>query len=103
MKIIVDGELRDATPEEEAYLAQYQPTPQPVESVSSRQFKLQLLSQGLLDQVEAWVKSQSRDVQISYETSSTFVRSAPMMAEGFSTMGFTDQQVDDFFTAASQL
>ncbi len=75
----------------------------PVESVSARQFKLQLLAAGLLDQVDAWVKTQSHAVQIAYEYSGSFVRTEPMMAAGFAAMGFTDQQIDDFFTAASKL
>ncbi len=72
-------------------------------SVSARQFKLQLLAAGLLDQVDAWVKTQSQAVQIAYEYSGSFVRTEPMMAAGFAAMGFTDQQIDDFFTAASKL
>lgn len=72
-------------------------------SVSSRQFKLQLLAAGLLDQVDAWISSQSKAVQIAYEYSGSFVRTEPMMAAGFAAMGFTDQQIDDFFTAAAAL
>ena len=72
-------------------------------SVSSRQFRLQLLAAGLLDQVNAWVKTQSQEVQLSYEYSGTFVRSEQMMTEGFTALNFTDQQIDDFFTAAAKL
>jgi hypothetical protein len=79
------------------------PPAPPVDSVSSRQFKLQLLAAGLLDQVDAWIATQSKAIQIAYEYSGTFVRSAPMMADGFAAMGFTDQQIDDFFIAASKL
>jgi hypothetical protein len=78
------------------------PTPL-VTSVSARQFKLQLLAAGLLDQVETWIASQSKAVQIAYEYSGTFVRSEPMMASGFAAMGFTDVQIDAFFEGASQL
>lgn len=73
------------------------------ESVSSRQFKLQLLATGLLDQVDAWIAGQTKAVQLAYEYSGSFVRSSPMMTEGFQAMGFTDQQIDAFFTAASKL
>lgn len=103
MKIIIDGILRDATPEEEADLLDYREITPPVESVSSRQFKLQLLAAGLLDQVDAWIATQPKAVQIAYEYSGSFVRSEPMMATGFQAMGFTDQQIDDFYTAASKL
>lgn len=70
-------------------------------SVTSRQFKLQLLSLGILDQVDKWVSQQSREVQIAYEYSGLFVRSEPMMAMGFQALGFAEQQVDEFFRAAS--
>lgn len=79
------------------------PTAPPVDVVSARQFKLQLLASGLLDQVDAWIASQSKAVQIAYEYSGTFVRTEPMMAAGFAAMGFTEEQIDGFFTAASQL
>ncbi|NTJ65047.1 hypothetical protein G6M50_29150 [Agrobacterium rhizogenes] len=72
-------------------------------AVSSRQFELQFLAAGLLDQVDAWVSSQSKAVQIAYEYSGSFVRTEPMMAAGFAALGFTDQQIDDFFTAAAAL
>lgn len=76
---------------------------QPVDSVSARQFKLQLLASGLLDPVNQWISSQSQDVQISYEYSGTFVKDSPMMLAGFAAMGFTGDQVDEFFRQASTL
>ncbi|RUM02371.1 hypothetical protein EEQ99_11525 [Rhizobium anhuiense] len=75
----------------------------PVASASARQFKLQLFAFGLLDQVEAWIATQSKAVQIADEYSGTFVRTEPMMAAGFAAMGFTDPQIDEFFTAAAAL
>lgn len=74
-----------------------------VDAVSARQFKLQLLAAGLLDQVDAWVAQQARDVRIAYEYSGTFVKDSPMMAAGFAAMGFTQQQIDAFFSAAARL
>jgi len=97
---LAEEELSDDDP---AILAFLNPPPPPVESVSARQFKLQLLAAGLLDQVDAWIASQSVAVQIAYEYSGSFVRTEPMMASGFAAMSFTDQQIDDFFTAASKL
>ncbi|MDR7032925.1 hypothetical protein [Mesorhizobium sp. BE184] len=73
------------------------------DSVSARQFKLQLLSAGLLASVEAWIGSQGQAVQIAYDNSGFFVRSEPMMQSGFAALGFTDQQIDDFFRAAVAL
>lgn len=80
------------------------PAPPPVpDRVTARQFKLQLLAAGLLDQVEAWIASQSQAVQIAYANSGTFVRDEPMMQSGFAALGFTSDQIDAFFTAASAL
>lgn len=73
------------------------------ESVSARQFKLQLLASGLLDAVESFVSAQSRAVQIAYENSGSFVRTEPMMLAGFTALGFDDGQIDAFFVAASGL
>lgn len=74
-----------------------------VVSVSARQLKLQLLATGMIDAVDAWVAQQDRATRISYEYSGSFAKSSPMMQAGFAAMGFSSQQVDDFFTAASAL
>jgi hypothetical protein len=81
------------------------PPPSPVvpERVTARQFKLQLLAAGLLDQVEAWVASQDQAVQIAYANSGTFLRTEPMMQTGFQALGFTAAQIDAFYVAAAAL
>lgn len=71
--------------------------------VTARQFKLQLLADGILDQVEGWIATQSQAVQIAYANSGTFVRDEPMMQAGFAALGFTPEQVDAFFMAADRL
>lgn len=73
------------------------------ESVSARQFKLQLLEAGLLDQVNTWIATQPQAVQIAYEYSSTFNRAEPIMQLGFEGLGVTPEQIDAFFIAASRL
>lgn len=73
------------------------------DAVTARQFKLQLLAAGLLDQVDAWISTQDRATQVAYEYSGTFVRNEQMMQAGFEAMGFTPQQVSAFFVAASKL
>ncbi|TIP03900.1 MAG: hypothetical protein E5X72_14265 [Mesorhizobium sp.] len=73
------------------------------ERVSARRFRMQLRIAGLVDQVKAWVATQDPLVQDAFEYSGEFVRSEPMMAAGFAAMGFTPEQVDDFFVAASKL
>lgn len=79
------------------------PAPPVPDRVTSRQFKLQLLADGYLDAVEAWIATQDRAVQIAYANSGTFVRDEPMMQAGFAALGFTPAQGDDFFTAAAAL
>lgn len=91
------------TPVSDEELAEFLNAPKAVETVSARQFKLQLLAAGLLDQVDAWIATQSKAVQIAYEYSGTFVRTEPMMAAGFAAMGFTEEQIDAFFNAAAEL
>lgn len=71
--------------------------------VTARQFKLQLLADGILDQVEGWIATQSQAVQIAYANSGTFVRDEPMMQAGFAALGFTEQHIDAFFMAAAAL
>lgn len=73
------------------------------QAVSARQFKLQLLAAGLLEQVEAWVATQGAAVRIAFDASGSFVRSEPMMASGFAALGFAPEQIDAFFVAASKL
>lgn len=77
--------------------------PRVPESVSARQFKLQLLAAGLLDDVEAWITAQDRAIQIAYANSGSFVRTEPMMQAGFAALGFAEEQIDAFFTAATAL
>jgi hypothetical protein len=99
-----DGDIELTGAEEAAFLATLPVASPPViESVSARQFKLQLLAAGLLDQVDTWIASRPRAVQIAYEYSGSFVRDEPMMAAGFKAMGSTDAQIDEFFEAAAKL
>ncbi|EXL09574.1 hypothetical protein [Aquamicrobium defluvii] len=79
------------------------PAPPAPDRVTARQFKLQLLADGILDQVEGWIATQSQAVQIAYANSGTFVRDEPMMQAGFAALGFTPEQIDAFFTAADRL
>lgn len=70
--------------------------------VTSRQFKLQLLAEDLLDDVEAWVAAQGKAIQLAYDNSGTFARDEPMMQAGFRALGFPPEQIDAFFSAASK-
>lgn len=86
------------------------PPPPVPDRITSRQFKLQLLAfpaigggETLLDDVEAWIGTQSRAAQVAFENSGTFARTEPMMQAGFAALGFSEGQIDAFFTAASAL
>lgn len=87
----------------EAHVRSSEPAPAaPPDRVSARQFKLQLLAEGLLDQVEAWVASQGKAIQLAYDNSNEFVRDEPMMQAGFAALKFPPEQVLAFFSAASK-
>jgi len=75
--------------------------PPPPDRVTSRQFKLQLLEDGLLADVEAWIATQDQATQIVWDCAGTFVRTDDMMQDGFAAMGFTDAQVDEFMLKAA--
>ena len=53
--------------------------------------------------MDGWIANQGKAVPIDYEYSGTFVRSEPVMASGSAAMGFTEEQIDAFFTEASLL
>lgn len=87
----------------EAHMKASEPAPPPpIDRVTSRQFKLQLLAEGLLDHVEGWVASQGKAIQLAYDNSGTFARDEPMMQAGFKALGFPPEQIDAFFSAASK-
>lgn len=71
--------------------------------VSANQFGKQLVIAGIFNQVQAWVAQQDTATQWSFNRSATFVRTDPMMQSGFAELGFTVEQIDEFFLAASKL
>lgn len=95
-----EEELPDDHPDVVAY---FNPAPAIPDRVTARQFKLQLLADGLLDPVEAWIASQDRAIQVAYANSGTFVRDEPMLQAGFSGLGLTEEQGDAFFLAAASI
>lgn len=80
-----------------------EPTIPVPDAVSRRQFKLQLEISGLTAPVSAWVAAQSTLIQIAFAESGSFLRSDPMLQQGFVGLGFTEQQIDEFFIAAGNL
>ncbi|MDV4183258.1 hypothetical protein R1521_32680 [Rhizobium brockwellii] len=98
-----EGRAEEFLPDDDPDLFAFQNAPPIVSSVSARQFRLMLRRSGLLAQVKTWVAQQDGETQDAFEYSGTFVKDSPMMAAGFAAMGFTPQQVDEFFTAAASL
>jgi len=83
------------------------PAPDPennaVMVVSSRQARLLLLSQGLLDQVEEMIAAQDRATKITWEFAAEFRRDDPLLNALAGNLGLTAEQIDQFFIAASAL
>ena len=77
--------------------------PEIPQSVTPRQVRIILLQQGLLDQVEAMIKTQDRATQITWEFASEFRRDNPLLAGLAANLGLTQQQIDQFFIAAAAL
>lgn len=80
-----------------------QPVPVIPSTVSARQFKLQLEIQGLTLSVETWVAAQSKLIRIAYANSGRFDRNEPMLQAGFAALGFSQAQLESFYTAAAAL
>lgn len=77
--------------------------PVPVNEVSRRQFKMQLAISGLMVAAESWVADQDVLVKIAYAESGSFRRDDAMLMACFTALGFSEEQVDAFFRAASLL
>lgn len=77
-------------------------TPVPT-SVTPRQVRLLLLQQGLLDEVEAMIATQDRATKITWEFAEEFRRDNPLLTSLAANLGLTEQQIDQFFIAASAL
>ncbi|EJN04221.1 hypothetical protein [Phyllobacterium sp. YR531] len=71
--------------------------------VTRRQFRLQLIDAGLLDQVGGWIATQDERTKAAYADSGTFLRTDEMLQQGFAALGFALEQVDQFFTDAAKL
>ncbi|MET3648635.1 hypothetical protein [Phyllobacterium ifriqiyense] len=94
------------TGKQEAFARAYTPpAPEPVipDRVSRRQFRLALIDAGLLVQVEGWVATQDIRTQAAYADSGTFLRTDEMLQQGFSSLGFMEEQINRFFTDAASL
>lgn len=106
---LVDVDINNVPPIGSAYDAvtgQFTPLlpsiPVP-EVVTPRQVRLLLLQQGLLDEVETMISQQDRATQITWEFAIEFRRDDPLLNNLAQQLNLTEEQVDQFFIAASQL
>jgi hypothetical protein len=80
---------------------------QPVESISPRQLRLQLLKDGLLQQVEAALQAlpepEKTAVKIEYEYATEIRIDNPLVTSIAMLLGFDDAALRDFFQTAKQL
>ena len=80
-----------------------EPLPEPIPKViTMRQARLQLLEDGLLDEVELLV-SKDRKSQIEWEYANEVYRQSPLIDLVKETISLTDEQIDDMFLSASKL
>ena len=70
--------------------------------ISRLQAKLQLLEIGLLDEVEDLV-AQDRKVQLYWKEADNFYRTDSILLGMATTIGLTDEQLDELFIEASKL
>ena len=97
-KRVIKWSVRDKTAEEvEAERKASVPS-----QITPRQCRLQLLSLGLLDEVETMC-SANREMQIWFEYSLDFQRSHPMTEAMAVQLGLTQDNIDTMFIEASKL
>jgi hypothetical protein len=74
----------------------------PPMSITPRQARLVLLDKGLLDDVEELVKTDRR-ISIYWEYATELVRTDAVLINLASTLGLSNEQLDNLFIEASQL
>lgn len=74
-----------------------------VSSVTMRQARLQLSVLGVYATVNSAVSGMGEQAEIEWEYGATVDRSNPLTAGIVQLLGWTQQQTDDYFTAASRL
>jgi hypothetical protein len=79
------------------------PTSPPVSQITMRQARLQLLSTGLLDDVETLITQADKAVQIEWEYATVVYRDSPLVESIASNLNLTAEQVNTMFSEASLL
>ena len=72
-------------------------------SVTPRQVRLLLLQQNLLTDVETMISQQDEATRITWEYASEFRRDDPLLNQLAVNLNLTQEQLDQFFIAASQI
>lgn len=82
-----------------------EPTPVIPAVVTPFQAKAALLTQGLLDDVETLIADPNTDalVKLAWNTALEFRRTSPSVLGMAQALGWTEQDLDDFFTLAATL
>lgn len=107
--IIEDGVVISKAEQEKDYLETLgfkapEPIRKPVpQIVEMRQARRSLARSGLLSLVDALVKTLDAEMQVEWEFAITVRRDHSIVALAKSSLGLTDEQIDDLFIAASKL
>lgn len=110
IQVMVDGVVRDATPDELAEIeARAEDVQQPTvpQEVSMRQARLALLARGVLGQVDAAIDSlpspDSEAARIEWDYSSVVARNSPLVTMMGAALGLDDDALDELFITAAAL
>jgi hypothetical protein len=80
-----------------------EPVPPIPTSVTARQARLALFAAGLLATVEAAIAAEGGSTAIEWEYASTIERASPLVTEIASSLGLTEEQLDELFAQAAGL
>ena len=75
--------------------------PVPVPPISRAQAKIQLMREGLLDQVKVLVGEAGPEVQLWFDEAGTWARSNPYVAQIGEALKLSAEKIDDLFRAAA--
>lgn len=109
LKRLVDGQLLDMSPEEEAaYLVANNPAPMVPSSIDMRQARLKLLSEAhdegtRLDAVNAYVDGQPALVKIEWDYARELRRDHPMVGIMGFFFGLSAEDLDQWFIDAAAI
>ena len=80
-----------------------EPAPSVPYSITPKQVRLLLLQQNLLANVEAMIAQQDEATKITWQYDSEFRRNDPLLDQLAIELNLTEQQIDEFFIAASKI